>query len=135
MVGSIEKLTHAWVLERLSHRSNCVRRQIAASIVSQDGRLLSTGWNHAMPLEEKCDTSCPRALSTIPAGGYDGFESFEAYKAAAGECIAIHAEDAALRKTTLEERKGGVMYITAEPCGDCEKLLQDSGLARWEVVK
>lgn len=60
--------------------------------------------------------------------------AYSQYLEGPGRCIAIHAEDAALRKTTPEERKDGIMYITAEPCGDCQTLLQASGLARWEVI-
>jgi deoxycytidylate deaminase len=61
--------------------------------------------------------------------------AYSDYKNGEGRCIAIHAEDAALRKTTPEERKDGVMYITAVPCDDCEKLIRESGLARWEFVE
>ncbi len=118
--------SHIWALQRIASRSNCVRRQIAASIFDPDGRLLATGYNNPENPEEVCITDCPRARSTVAA--------YTDYRTGAGRCIAIHAEDAALRKTTPEERKGGIMYITAQPCNDCEKLLQASGLARWEVV-
>lgn len=114
-------------LRRIASFSNCVRRQIAAMIFSQDGRLLATGRNNPADPDQVCIVDCPRAVSDVVA--------YSDYKSGPGRCIAIHAEDAALRKTTPEERKDGVMYITAKPCDDCEKLLQASGLARWEVVE
>jgi len=114
-------------LNRIASRSNCVRRQIAAMIFSQDGRLLASGYNNPSDASHTCIADCPRAVSDVP--------SYSPYNKGPGRCIAIHAEDNALRKTTPEERKGGVMYITAKPCDDCEKLLEASGLERWEVVE
>ena len=114
-------------LHRIAQRSNCVRRQIAASIYSQDGQLLATGYNNPADPADRCDRDCPRSRSNVAA--------YSQYKVGEGRCIAIHAEDAALRKTTPEERKDGIMYITAEPCDDCLGLLKASGLERWDVVE
>lgn len=94
-------------------------------IYDRDGRLLSTGHNNPEDKDQRCITDCPRAVSTVAA--------YSDYKTGPGRCIAIHAEDMALRKTTPEERSGGVMYISAEPCSDCLVLLKASGLERWEV--
>lgn len=116
-----------WALERVANRSSCVRRRIGAVIFSSEGVLLSTGFNHPEDLAQNCAENCPRAKSDVPA--------YSSYKDGPGKCIAIHAEDAALRKTTPEERKGGTMMITANPCQDCWKLLEASGLAGWIVVK
>lgn len=114
-------------LLRIASRSNCVRRQVGAAVFSQDGRLLATGFNNPDDPTKACIVDCPRALSTVP--------TLSSYTEGPGRCIAIHAEDAALQKTTPEERKDGIMYVSYRPCGDCEKLLQESGLARWEVVE
>lgn len=52
------------------------------------------------------------------------------YDTGAGTCIAIHAEQNLIMDTTPEERKGGTIYITDEPCDGCLRMLQGSGVVR-----
>lgn len=115
-----------WLLERIATRSSCVRRRIGAAIYSRDGVLLATGFNHPEDLVQTCADDCPRARSSVPA--------YSSYKEGPGRCIAIHAEDAAIRKTSPEDLRGAVMIVTAEPCLDCQHLIWESGLDSWKVV-
>ena len=107
--------------------SHCVRRNVGAAIYDSYDRLLSIGWNEPEDPHLVCKTDCPRASSTVAP--------YSDYREGAGRCIAIHAEDMALRNTSPGERKDGVMYVTDVPCDDCEKLLEASGLGRWVVLK
>ena len=115
-----------WLLERIATRSICVRRRIGAAIFSRDGALLSTGFNHPEDLLQTCADDCPRAKSTVAA--------YSPYTEGPGKCIAIHAEDNALRHSSPKDREGGIMLTTAEPCMDCLYLLRTSGLKEWRVV-
>lgn len=115
-----------WLLERIATRSSCVRRRIGAAIFSSEGHLLATGFNHPAEFGQTCADDCPRAKSTVAA--------YSSYKDGPGKCIAIHAEDAALRHAAQLDTEGGIMLVTAEPCSDCLALLEKSGLKEWRVV-
>ena len=101
-------------------RSNCVRRQHGAVIVSRR-RIRSTGYNGPPSGHPHCsDGACPRARAETASGwGHD-------------DCIAIHAEANAILYSSPEERDGAAIYITGVPCFTCSKLIANSGIT--EVV-
>jgi dCMP deaminase len=42
--------------------------------------------------------------------------------------VAIHAEQNLVMDTTPDDRRGGRIYITDEPCDGCLRMLQGSGV-------
>ena len=95
---------------KVKERSTCPRLQVGAVIV-KDKRIKGTGYNGSpsgMPHceDEGCfliDKHCKRT---------------------------IHAEVNCLLETTPEERKGATIYVTHQPCQDCQKLIITSGITR-----
>lgn len=112
-------------------RADCTRRQVGAVLV-RDHRILSTGYNGAPAGEPGCASAgaCPRGQSGVPTRSQ--------YKTGLGACIAVHAEDNALRyarqhpandyadKPFLTLRT--TMYVTCEPCPGCYRLLEEAGV-------
>lgn len=121
----------------VSKRADCTRRQVGAVIVDRNHRIVSTGYNGAPAGEPGCASAraCPRGRLTreeMPSYA-DGNQDFS-------NCIAIHAEDNALRyaKThpahdhgTPETWLGELtLYTTSEPCRPCSELIVDAGIVR-----
>ncbi len=114
-------------------RSNCVRRQHGAVIVS-NRRIRSTGYNGPPSGHPHCDEgACPRAQSQEMSGwAYD-------------TCIAIHAEANAILYSSPQDRERATIYITGVPCFTCAKLIANSGITEvvatgepyegWETVR
>ncbi len=108
--------------EWAAQRADCSRRKVGAVIV-KGRRVVSTGFNGALPGELGCLAGgCPRATSDVPPGSQ--------YETGAGACRAIHAEinsvlDAARRGVSID---GATMYVTCEPCGTCARLIQQAGI-------
>lgn len=107
-------------------RAACNRRQVGAVIVGSDKRILATGYNGAPAGATHCtDGGCPRGAFTyeqIP--GFLGNEGHEV------KCIAAHAEQNAVQwclDHDLDMTKATI-YITCQPCPDCEELCQRNGL-------
>jgi dCMP deaminase len=114
-----------WLLagaEWAAQRADCSRRKVGALIVL-DHRIVSTGFNGALPGERGCLAGgCPRAFSDVPPGSQ--------YEHGEGACISIHAElnailDAAKRGVSVA---GAVMYVTCEPCTTCARLVKQAGI-------
>lgn len=112
------------VAAAVARRGDCRRRQVGAVVVTGD-RIVSTGYNGTAPGAVGCiDGGCPRGLLSVedqpPGVGY-------------GNCIANHAEANALIWCPVEYRQGSVVYITAEPCKDCQALMAATGVvnAYW----
>lgn len=113
-------MTHAITT---SKRSRCVLAQIGAVIVTQENRLIATGYSGppARLISNRdmmCDNYCPRS-GIGSGGGYD-------------TCVHVHAEVNALLFCDRKDREGGKMYVNAAPCWDCCKIIANSGLV--EVV-
>lgn len=109
----------------VAKRSSCVRAQVGAVIVDPRNRIVATGYNGppATLASEKhlgtpavCEFDCPRAFGA-QVSSYDN-------------CIAIHAEANALLFCDRRDSEGGTIYTTHVPCGDCIKLVANSGLVR-----
>jgi dCMP deaminase len=99
--------------------STCVRRQYAAIILSEDGRIVSIGYNGSPPNYGHCnDGFCPRASMNVGHGTqYDN-------------CIAVHAEANALMYSDISLRKNGVLIVNGPPCYSCAKLISTSGISK-----
>lgn len=105
----------------VSLRADCSRRSVGAVVV-RDNRIVSTGYNGSPPRGPSClRGDCPRASSSVPPGS--------SYDTGPGACIAVHAEANAVLYAGRDGCVGSTLYVTAEPCEGCWKLIQASGLA------
>lgn len=108
------------IAELVKKRSTCLRRQVGAVIV-KDNRILTTGYNGVPPKMRHCEEiGCLRQKLNIPSG-----ERHEL-------CRALHAEQNAV----IQAAKHGIsvedstIYVTAQPCVICAKILIASGIKR-----
>ena len=105
----------------VSARADCSRRKVGAILVNKHNRHRGSGYNGGRSKGPSClKVECPRGLSDVAAGS--------SYDTGAGACVAIHAEQNLVMDTTMEERIGGTIYITDEPCDGCLRMLQGSGV-------
>lgn len=99
-------------------RSTCLRRQVGAVIV-KDKKILSTGYNGAPRGCAHCiDIGCLREKLGIPSG-----ERHEL-------CRALHAEQNAIAQAAEHGTsvKDATIYVTAQPCSLCAKILINAGI-------
>ncbi|GAA3136822.1 cytidine/deoxycytidylate deaminase family protein [Planomonospora alba] len=112
----------------VSRRADCSRRQVGAVLVSPDQQIIGTGYNGTpVPKMPGClDGACPRASSDVPPGA--------PYDSGPGKCIAVHAEDNALRHNATRypghSPAGAIMYVTSWPCDGCVTLMTAAGISR-----
>ena len=110
--------------EAVATRADCRRRRVGAVLV-KDHRVISTGYNGAPSKHPGClDGHCPRGLLS-----YDEVAAFSDYRSGPGKCIAQHAEANALAYAS-QEKRGGTMYVTHQPCGECRVNPMGSGVVR-----
>lgn len=112
------------VAQVIAKRSLCSRAQVGAVIVNDQFRIVATGYN-GPPRNfdhrgETCDHWCPRVQDDDHSPSYSN-------------CPSLHAEANALMAADRSMWQGGVIYITGAVCGDCVKLIANSGLARVVV--
>lgn len=106
------------IVEDISKRSTCLRRQVGALIV-KDNRILATGYNGAPIGCKHClDIGCLRQQLNIPSGQRHEL------------CRALHAEQnaflqAARYGTAID---GATLYVTAHPCCICAKMAINAGI-------
>ncbi len=108
------------IVELIKERSTCMRREVGALIV-KDKRILTTGYNGAPAGCVHCsEIGCIRQELKIPSG-----ERHEL-------CRASHAEQNAIVQAAMYgvSINGGTIYVTAQPCSICSKLIINSGLKR-----
>lgn len=99
----------------VKERSTCPRLHVGAVIV-KDKRIKGTGYNGSPGGLDHCDdigclmidNHCRRT---------------------------IHAEVNAIMECSPEERKDATIYITAEPCIECSKLIIASGITKVVYYK
>lgn len=109
------------IAEAVAARADCSRRKVGAVVV-RDRRIVATGYNGAPPGEPGClEGACPRARSEVEPGS--------SYDTGPGACISLHAEMNAIVYAGRDGCVGSTLYITAEPCAGCMKLVRASGLA------
>ena len=96
------------MLDLVSARSTCRRRQVGAIITDGRGHVLSTGYNGVPSGEVHCtDEPCPGALDQ--AGD-------------TRRCMAVHAEQNALLQCA-ELFRANRFYVTCAPCFTCAKMI------------
>ncbi|NLY18703.1 MAG: cytidine deaminase [Clostridiaceae bacterium] len=108
------------IVELVKKRSTCLRRQVGALIV-KDKRILATGYNGAPTRCKHCaEIGCLRDELKIPSG-----QRHEV-------CRAAHAEQNAIVQAAYSGTcvKGGIMYVTTQPCVLCAKLIINAGIIK-----
>lgn len=108
------------IVELIKERSTCMRREVGALIV-KDKRILTSGYNGAPAGCVHCsEIGCIRQELNIPSG-----ERHEL-------CRASHAEQNAIVQAAMYgvSINGGTIYVTAQPCAICSKLIINSGIKR-----
>lgn len=105
----------------LATKSHCLRRKVAAILVSSDGQQIITAINDPLPYSTKCiEEGCIREMKHIKSG------------TAPEACRCVHCETslicqcARLGVSTLN----ATVYTTLQPCISCAKVLIDAGVAR-----
>lgn len=136
----------AWALgvaTAVSARGDCTRRQVGAVILDLDHRIAGAGYNGSYRGGPSClEGDCPRGrhreleigtlgvgvgvcacglpwpcLEAVPAGS--------SYDTGPGACISVHAELNALLDVADKSRLvEASLYVTAEPCDGCLKILR-----------
>lgn len=111
------------IVEAVSARGECVRRQVGALLV-KNNRIKATGYNGAPAGKPSClDGACPRGLSS-----FEEVPSYAEGNSNYSDCIAIHAELNCIFESTPEDREGSILYVTIAPCGQCKKQIAGSGI-------
>lgn len=98
-----------WIelLSGVSKRGTCPRRQTAAIIVDEDNLILASGYNGPPKKLSNCiETPCA-GVSDEP-GNTD-------------RCLAIHAEDNAIKQLRERFYRAEIIYCTNLPCFNCAK--------------
>lgn len=98
-------------------RTTCARRAVGCVLVSEQGHVMSTGYNGVARGTTHCRSGIPCSGATAPSG-----QSLDS-------CRAIHAEQNALLQCNDVEDIY-TAYITASPCVTCVKLLMNTGCQR-----
>lgn len=98
------------IARQVRERGTCPRLRVGAVVV-KDKRIKGTGYNGSPPRFPHCDEAGCLMI--------------------AGHCRrTIHAEVNALMECTPDERRDATIYITAQPCMECAKLIVASGITR-----
>ncbi len=108
------------IVEQVSKRSTCLRRQIGAILV-KDKQILSTGFNGAPKNLQHClDSGCIRDKNKIPSGSNQEL------------CRAVHAEQNTIIQAALHgiSTKDSTLYTSNFPCSICTKMIINSGILR-----
>lgn len=98
--------------EQVSSRSTCLRRQVGCVIISNDRKILATGYNGAPSRAKHCtEETCLR--KGVPSGT-------ELHK-----CKSVHAEQNAICQAAEYgvSLKGSTLYCTHKPCYICIKMI------------
>ena len=108
------------IVDIVKNRSTCLRRHVG-SVIVKDTRILSTGYNGAPSGCKHCiETGCLREEKGIPSG-----ERHELCRASHAEQNAI--VQAAKHGVSIDK---GTIYVTAQPCVICSKLIINAGIKR-----
>lgn len=112
-------------------RGDCTRSKVGAILVdNKSKRVLSTGYNGVKPGEEGCLAgACQRGMLTL-----EQLPPYSSYV----NCIAKHAEHNCIEwwfrwggnDELYHPLSGTTMYVTRQPCSDCEQLLRGYGVGR-----
>lgn len=107
-------------------RADCTRRQVGAVLLDPDHRVVGAGYNGYPSGQPGClsNGACPRGRL-----GYDQVPAGAPYTAGDGLCGAIHAEENAVAWADRAVRAGATLYVTDEPCPNCQRFLTGAGIA------
>jgi dCMP deaminase len=103
--------------------STCAKRQYFSFVLAPDGSIAGGGYNGAPSGMQHCvDGGCPRfQRGSAPGSNYD-------------DCVAVHAEENALLRSSPDRRKDGTLYVNGPPCFGCAKKITASGVVRVVIV-
>lgn len=106
-----------------STRGECTRRKVGAVILDSRSRVAGVGYNGSYAGGPSClKGACPRGSSGVPAGS--------SYDTGPGACHAVHAELNALLDVDDKNRlTDAILYVTAEPCQGCLKILRNTSIS------
>ena len=104
------------MLPLIASRATCPRRQVAAILVDECGKLVSIGYN-GVP------TGLPHCIDTPCAGAGDASGD-------TSRCIAIHAEVNAILQAQASRRRPHTLFCSTTPCFNCAKMLIAEGVRR-----
>ena len=108
-------------------RSNCIRANVGAVIVSDDKTIKATGYNGTPSKVESCAErgECYRIKHNIPSG--TRYET----------CRSIHAEQNAIIQAGQDKCKGAKMYIYGHDfiCILCTRFIIQSGIVEVYLRK
>ena len=104
------------MLPLIASRATCPRRQVAAILVDERGKLVSIGYN-GVP------AGLPHCIDTPCAGADDASGN-------TSRCIAIHAEVNAMLQAQASRRRPHTLFCSTTPCFNCAKMLIAEGVRR-----
>lgn len=116
------------LLAAVASRNKCLTRNVAAILVKDD-MIISTGYNGTPKGWKNCtDGGCFRCQERMD-GLLKSGEKLD-------ECLCVHAEANAIAQAAWHgiATAGSILYVSAEPCLSCRKIMVNAGV-RWEVVK
>lgn len=105
------------ICELVATRSTCIRKDVGCVIVSEDKRILATGYNGAPRKAKHCTKeTCLRK---------DALKGQDLHK-----CKAVHAEQNAIAQAAEYgiPLKNSIMYCTDKPCNICIKIIINTGI-------
>ena len=108
------------IAKQVAARSNCMKRQVAAVIVS-DRRIISTGYN-----------GTPRGVKNCNEGGCPRCNSFNESGRNLEECLCSHGEENAIVQASYHgiAIRDATLYTTYSPCLICSKMIINAGIRR-----
>jgi dCMP deaminase len=108
------------IARQVAARSNCMKRQVAAVIVS-DRRIVSTGYN-----------GTPRGVKNCNEGGCPRCNGFSESGKNLEECLCSHGEENAIVQASYHgiAIKDATLYTTYSPCLLCSKMIINAGIRR-----
>lgn len=108
----------------VAERSLCVRARVGAVIVDENHRIVATSYNgppkNFNHRDAPCTDWCERAQGVVLDQSY-------------ANCPSLHAEANGLLSADKSSWQRGTIYVTGDVCGDCAKLIANSGLTRVVV--
>jgi dCMP deaminase len=115
------KLFHD-IVKRLAEESTCARMKVGALLVSEDARMIATGWNGTAPGKIHCEY----VFKNTDLGHENFLKSHHEFSTQEE----LHAEQnliAYCAKSGIST-KDKILYLTITPCIHCAKLILASGI-------
>jgi dCMP deaminase len=108
------------IAKQVAARSNCMKRQVAAVIVS-DKRIISTGYN-----------GTPRGVKNCNEGGCPRCNGFSESGKNLEECLCSHGEENAIVQASYHgiAIRDATLYTTFSPCLMCSKMIINAGIRK-----